>query len=289
MSLSNRSQVLLDYQSPLQNLPQKTNMKNYQAGDIKTMLDSAKSAQIVIPQTSIDSIGAGLALALGLKKKGLDVSVFTTSPTDNNYSKLSGLELLTTELKKNDLTITIEHPVDQIERVSYNDDGGKLNLIVQTKTTSPQIQNDKIFINNGGVMADISFILGDDSTLGTNADIVSKGNWVVISDKQINPAWAKAVIVDPSAPFSEIFSFLLPMIGLEIDMDMGKNLLIGLRVATQSFSVNVSPESFEAGALCLKATQPVPGQPDPLASTPLSAVENKSIPGTNQPNPVSSV
>lgn len=289
MSLSNRSQVLLDYQSPLQNLPQKTNMKNYQAGDIKTMLDSAKSAQIVIPQTSIDSIGAGLALALGLKKKGLDVSVFTTSPTDNNYSKLSGLELLTTELKKNDLTITIEHPVDQIERVSYNDDGGKLNLIVQTKTTSPQIQNDKIFINNGGVMADISFILGDDSTLGTNADIVSKGNWVVISDKQINPAWAKAVIVDPSAPFSEIFSFLLPMIGLEIDMDMGKNLLIGLRVATQSFSVNVSPESFEAGALCLKATQPVPGQPDPLASTPLSAVENKSIPATNQPNPVSSV
>ena len=289
MSLSNRSQVLLDYQSPLQNLPQKTNMKNYQAGDIKTMLDSAKSAQIVIPQTSIDSVGAGLALALGLKKKGLDVSVFTTSPTDNNYSKLSGLELLTTELKKNDLTITIEHPVDQIERVSYNDDGGKLNLIVQTKTTSPQIQNDKIFINNGGVMADISFILGDDSTLGTNADIVSKGNWVVISDKQINPAWAKAVIVDPSAPFSEIFSFLLPMIGLEIDMDMGKNLLIGLRVATQSFSVNVSPESFEAGALCLKATQPVPGQSDPLASTPLSAVENKSIPGTNQPNPVSSV
>jgi len=289
MSLTNRSQVLLGYQSPLQNLPQKTNMKNYQAGDIKTMLDSAKSAQVVIPQTSIDSVGAGLALALGLKKKGLDVSVFTTSPTDNNYSKLSGLDLLTTELKKNDLTITIEHPVDQIERVSYNDDGGKLNLIVQTKTTSPQIQNDKIFINNGGVIADISFILGDDSTLGVNADIVNKGNWVVISDKQVSPTWAKATIVDPSAPFSEIFSFLLPMIGLEIDMDMGKNLLIGLRVATQSFSVNVSPESFEAGALCLKATQPAPGQPDPLASTPISAVENKSVPGTNQPNPVSSV
>jgi len=265
-------------------------MKNYQVNDIKSLLDNAKTALIVVPQTNIDSIAAGLSLALGLKKQAKQVSVFTPQATDNNYSKLSGLELISNQISKNDLTITVDHPLDQIEKVSYNDDGGKLNLIVQTKPTSAQIDNSKINIQNGGSSADISFILGDEASLGQNVDIVNRGNWVIISDQAVNKSWAKATIVDPSAPFCEIFTFLLPSLGIDLDMDSGKNLLIGLRVATQSFSVNVSPESFEAGATCLRATQPLPGQPDPLASTPLEGVENKSgTPGTNKSNPVGSV
>ena len=265
-------------------------MKNYQVNDIKSLLDNAKTTLIVVPQTNIDSIAASLSLALGLKKQGKQVSVFTPQATDNNYTKLSGLELITNQISKNDLTITVDHPLDQIEKVSYNDDGGKLNLVVQTKPTSTQIDNSKINIQNGGSSADISFILGDEASLGQNTDIVNRGNWVIISDRPVNKTWAKATIVDPSAPFCEIFTFLLPLLGIELDMDSGKNLLIGLRVATQSFSVNVSPESFEAGATCLRATQPLPGQPDPLASTPIEGVENKSgTPGTNKSNPVGSV
>lgn len=265
-------------------------MKNYQVNDIKSLLDNAKTALIVVPQTNIDSVAAGLSLALGLKKQAKQVSFFTPQATDNNYSKLSGLELISNQISKNDLTITVDHPLDQIEKVSYNDDGGKLNLVVQTKPTSTQIDNSKINIQNGGSSADISFILGDEASLGQNVDIVNRGNWVIISDQAVNKSWAKATIVDPSAPFCEIFTFLLPSLGIDLDMDSGKNLLIGLRVATQSFSVNVSPESFEAGATCLRATQPLPGQPDPLASTPLEGVENKSgTPGTNKSNPVGSV
>ncbi len=265
-------------------------MKNYQVNDIKSLLDNAKTTLIVVPQTNIDSVAAGLSLAIGLKKQGKQVSVFTPQATDNNYSKLSGLDLISNQISKNDLTITVDHPLDQIEKVSYNDDGGKLNLVVQTKPTSGQIDNSKINIQNGGSSADISFILGDEASLGQNTDIVNRGNWVIISDRPVNKTWAKATIVDPSAPFCEIFTFLLPLLGIELDMDSGKNLLIGLRVATQSFSVNVSPESFEAGATCLRATQPLPGQPDPLASTPIEGIENKSgTPGTNKSNPVGSV
>ncbi|MBU1130099.1 hypothetical protein KKE45_02140 [Patescibacteria group bacterium] len=68
--------------------------------------------------------------------------------------------------------------------------------------------------------------------------------------------------------YCEIFTFLLPMIGLPLDMDSGKNLLIGLRVSTQSFAVNVSPESFEAGAICLRATQPPLDTVQPSADVP---------------------
>jgi hypothetical protein len=80
----------------------------------------------------------------------------------------------------------------------------------------------------------------------------------------------------------------LPMLGLNLDIDSGKDLLIGLRVATQSFSVNVSPETFEAGAICLRATQPdeAPVQ-NPVEATPIENIEksgNLTL-GTNQPNP----
>ncbi|MCL4384389.1 hypothetical protein M1116_02960 [Patescibacteria group bacterium] len=262
-------------------------MKNYNVDSIKQLLSTAKTALVVIPQMNIDAAGAALALALALKKANIDTSVYSPHKTDANYSKLSGLELITDSLPSSDLTISLEYPLDQIEKVSYNDNGGRLNLVVQTKTQAPKIQNNQIMIQSGGSAADISFILGDESGLGQNSAIVEHGNWIFVTPANVSKAWAKATLLDPDAPFSEIFTFLLPMLGLEIDPDSGKDLLIGLRVATQSFSVNVSPESFEAGAICLRATQPAPqGAPAP---TPIESVEtapqSKFQPGTNKPNP----
>jgi hypothetical protein len=79
----------------------------------------------------------------------------------------------------------------------------------------------------------------------------------------------------------------LPMLGLTLDIDSGKDLLIGLRVATQSFSVNVSPETFEAGAICLRATQPEESLPQNGEVTPIENIEKSGniVPGSNKPNP----
>lgn len=261
-------------------------MKNYNVTDIKNLIDSAKSALIAVPVLSIDSVGAALALGLTLKKQGKEVKVYCPQKTDQNYSKLSGLELLTDVLTSSDLMVTLQYPLDQIDQVSYNDDGGHLNLIVKTKSGAPKIDNDKITINNDSSSADVCFMLGDESTLSNATDLTSKGNWIFISPTNIQKSWAKATLVDPDAPFSEIFTFLLPMLGLQLDMDSGKDLLIGLRVATQSFSVNVSPETFEAGAVCLRATQPPENSPI-LNNTPIENVEigGNMAPGTNKPNP----
>jgi hypothetical protein len=263
-------------------------MKNYNVTEIKNLLNNAKTALVVVPQLNVDSVGAGLALALALKKSGKDVKVFCPQKTDQNYSKLSGLELLTDTIVSSDLIVSLNYPLDQIEQVSYNDDGGHLNLVVKTKTNSPKIENDKISVNNDSASAEVCFMLGDETALGANSTITSKGNWIFISPTNINKTWAKATLVDPDAPFSEIFTFLLPMLGLELDMDSGKDLLIGLRVATQSFSVNVSPETFEAGAVCLRATQPTEASlANGVEPMPIQNVEKSGgiAPGTNKPNP----
>jgi nanoRNase/pAp phosphatase (c-di-AMP/oligoRNAs hydrolase) len=269
--------------------PEGKNMKNYNVSDIKNLISTAKTALIVVPQMNVDSIGAALGLAIALKKSGKEAKVYCPTKTDQNYSKLSGLELLTDVISSSDLTVSLDYPLDQIEQVSYNDDGGRLNLIVKTKSGAPKVESNKINIDNDGGNADVCFMLGDELSLGNNTSITNKGNWIFISPTNVTKAWAKATLVDPDAPFSEIFTFLLPMIGLELDIDSGKNLLIGLRVATQSFSVNVSPETFEAGAVCLKATQPeadgVATSPEPM---PIENVEKSAgmpLTNTSVPNP----
>lgn len=230
-------------------------MKNYNVSEVKNLISTAKTALIAVPQLNVDSIGSALALALLLKKSNITTKVFCPQKTDANYTKLSGLELLTDIYNPNDLIVTLDYPLDQIEKVTYNQDGGKLNLVVQTKDGSPKVAESQILISNQASAADINFILGDESLLGTNSNMVTKGNWINISPSVVEKPWAKASIVDQDAPFSEILTFLLPMLGFELTPDAAKNLLIALRVATQSFSINVSPETFEAGAACLRATQ----------------------------------
>jgi len=155
-------------------------MKNYNVTQIKPLLDSAKTALIVVPQISVDSIGAALGLALALKRKNIDTKVYSPQKTDQNYSKLAGLELLTEAASaSNDLVVTLDYPLDQIDQVSYNDDGGKLNLVVKTKPNSPKVDNNSVSINNQSNVADVCFMFGDESSLGVGTTITQKGNWVL--------------------------------------------------------------------------------------------------------------
>ena len=244
-------------------------MKNYRVVEIKNLMASAKTALVVVPHLSIDSLASGLALALSLKKNNIDTKVFCPQKPDANYSKLSGLELVSDNFNQNDLVVTLDYPVDQIETVNYNQDNGKLNLVIQTKPGSAKITQSQILVTNQTGIADINFILGDESLMSVNANIVNSGNWVQISPTNNIKPWVKASLVDQDAPYSEIFTFLLPMIGLNLDADSAKDLLIGLRVATQSFSINVSPETFEAGATCLRATQPLMETNNQVPQTPV--------------------
>jgi len=230
-------------------------MKNYQVSEIKNILGTAKTALITVPQLNIDSVGSALALALLLKKANITAKVFCPHKTDANFTKLNGLELLTDVYNQNDLIVTLDYPLDQIEKVTYNQDNGKLNLVVQTKDGSPKVAENQILISNQASAADINFMLGEETLLGANINMVNKGNWINISGTNIEKTWAKVNILDQDAPFSEILTFLLPMLDLQLTPESAKNLLIALRIATQSFSVNVSPETFEAGAVCLRATQ----------------------------------
>lgn len=266
-------------------------MKDYNVTQIKPLIEAAQSLLVVVPTITVDSLASALALAISLKNAGKKVTVFSPQKPDENYSKLSGLDMLTDTYSNSDLVLSLDYPISQIEAVSYNNDGGRLNLVVKTKSGSAKVDNNQIQINNSASAADLSIMLGDETALGDRANMVNQGNWILITPTPSQKSWPKATLFDPDAPFSEILTFLLPLIGLKLDLDSGKNLLIALRVATQSFSINVSPESFEAGALCLRATQAgAASSQAPLENTPIENIEKAgALPGTNKPNPIATI
>jgi len=124
-------------------------------------------------------------------------------------------------------------------------------------------------------------MFGEEASLSGAATLLDQGTWVYLSNQASEKPWAKVSLFDKDAPFSEIMSFLLPDLGFTIDPKSGKNLLIGLRWSTQSFSVNVNPDTFQAGSLCLAATQSQlikeqQSSPSPSSSSPPSPSQPSS-------------
>jgi hypothetical protein len=275
ISLANQPQVAKKQEQP---------MKNYNTSDFQAQITKSANIQIIVPQLSVDGIASAAALGLALKKHGKTVSIFCPQKPDANYNKLAGLDMLSEPVLNQDLTITLDYPLDQIEKVSYNDDGGKLNLVVQTKPGASKVESSQIAVNNqsGGSVSDLNILFGDPAPLADKS-VLQKSTVIQITSVDTPSFVPASKIFDPDAPFSEILTFLIPMLGLELDPEASKNLLIALRVSTQSFAVNVSPESFEAGAICLRASQLGMEQPPAINTTPIEAVEVK--PGQTKPNP----
>jgi len=265
-------------------------MKNYKVQDLKLALDAAKTVQIIVPQLSVDAIASALALGLTLKKQNKTVNVFCPQKPDANYSKLAGMDMLTEPSLNQDLTVELSYPMDSIEKVSYDYDEsvGKLKLFVVTKSGAPKVENSQInIINESGSTSDLTIVLGDPSTLGDKLVMVQKGVTVQITGVETPAFTATHKIFDQDAPYSEIITFLIPMLQYEFATDPAKNLLIALRVATQSFAVNVSPESFEAGAIALRASQLGLEQSKAAVDAAIpKSTESKEIPPATKPNPV---
>lgn len=231
-------------------------MKNYPLPDIKALVETAQTVCVVVPKLDVDSGAAALALAMLLEKVGKSVTVLASAEPDSSFDKIEAKEKIITNFSQSkNFTITLNYPLDKIERVSYNDDEGKGNIVVEIKPDAQKLSATDLAFSEAGDSFDLGVMLGDETVFSEAQKLTPQGKWLHVSPTPAAKPWATVTLVDQDAPFSEIFAFLLPQLDLALTPAAGKNLLIGLRWSTQSFSVNVNPETFEAGAACLLATQ----------------------------------
>lgn len=231
--------------------------KNYPFDELKQLLDQNPSVTIFLPvNPQFDQVAAALALKLALEKSGKPAAVLSPTPMTVEFSQLVGVDTIG---RQNDtgqnLVISFNYPLEQIEKISYNDEGGKLNLVIQPKVGSPRVEKEQAEFFYEGENQSLQIIIGGDGSL--NLGKLSQGinlNNVVTIRKTPGENYGRLSIIDPYASsYSEIITAIVFNLGFMVDEDIANNLYLGLKKATQNFSSeNVGPDTFEAAASCLR-------------------------------------
>ena len=232
----------------------------YPFNELQQQLSSVRNLLIAFPQkASFDQVAASLALYLSLKKTGKNVHLVSPEPMRVEFSHLVGVDRVTDKLTGGDFVITLDYPIANIDKVSYNDEGGKLNLVVKVKSGSKPITREQtIFDSSGRATYDLIFLIGINQAedlghlLRGNQDLLNKNQVVSINNGASNVGTLNFLNPQASA-CTEIVASIIKTLALPVDEDIGSNLLLGLKRATENFqNPKVNPDTFEAAAFALR-------------------------------------
>jgi len=265
-------------------------MNNFDLTPVEEAIASAQTIAIILP-TSLnqDKVAAALSLYLSLKKAQKEVSVICSLPMTVEYSSLVGVDKIKNKIKGRNLVVAFEYHEDSIEKVSYHIENNKFNLVIQPKEGFPPLSTDKVEYSYLGIQADVILTIGAFSwdNLGQiyfeNKTFFEENKSINFDINPANKQFAKINLVSPEmASLSEMVTLFLSAMKLTIDEDMATNLLLGIKKATQDFSLDKStPNTFEAMSLCLRA-----GGRKPLRESfsPQAKNEVKNLNNTNNLN-----
>jgi phosphoesterase RecJ-like protein len=229
---------------------------------VKELLDKANEILIVTHEhPTFDSIGSSLALFLGLESLGKKVSIVCPDAMTVELSSFIGVDKFAADLSRKNFIISLDYEEGSIEKVSYNIEGNKFNLVIEPRTGHAGFSQDKVHYSSGGTTADLIFAVdtihlgGLKKVFEENRELFS-GKTVVNIDRHPNNAqYGQMNIVDPEASSTaEVVSQFLSGIGVRLTADIATDVLNALYSATNAFQTNhVGAQAFELAAACVKA------------------------------------
>ena len=229
---------------------------------IKTSLTSAQNIVIITKEnTSLDSLAGALALYLSLKNSRKNVSIISPTNLTVEMSDLIGVDEVKKDFGGKNIVISWDYSDGAIEKVSYNIENKRFNLIIQPRENSNfDITADKIDFRKSGINADLIIIVGVDklSTLNTlytqEQEMYSKVNTINLDNNISNENYGKINLISPlSSSISELIGSIIIESGLIADQDTATNILTGIDTTTGNLtSDNLKAEIFEITAWYLK-------------------------------------
>jgi len=210
---------------------------------LKETLNSSKSVFVLLPQNpSFDATAAALALYLSLKEAKKNVTIGSSSQMRVEFGQLIGINKITNKLGNRNLIISFDYQEDSIEKVSYNVEGQKFNLVIQPRSGFPPLDEKSVSFSYEGIEADLMFIIGAVKleSLGQiyerERQAFSNTTVVNIDRNPSNTKYGQINLVDPkTASICEILFKLLVSHSLPVNIDIASNLLRGIEIQTQNF------------------------------------------------------
>lgn len=228
--------------------------------EIQALLTSGKNFLILTHENpELDALAASIALSYCLEQAGKITTIACPTPLTVEYSNLFGIDRVETKIGNKNLVISLDYAEGSIEKVSYNVEGDKFNLVIQPKDGFPPFSPQKVHYSYSGISADAIFVIGaqEFSELGnlyeTNKETFTKIPTINIDYHEENSQFGKINLVSPtSSSCSQIILQIVRMLNLPVDADAASNLLTGIEEATRRFqSRSTTAQDFEAAAFCL--------------------------------------
>ncbi len=229
---------------------------------IKELLEKSQDVLIVTHEhPTADSMGSTLALYLGLTGLGKRVTVACPDPMIVEHSSFVGANKVITSLGKKNFVISLDYVDGSIEKVSYNIEGDKFNLVIEPRPGFDIFNQDKVHYSYAGSNAQVIFTV-DTIHLGGLKKLFDEDKElyatkpVVNVDRHPNNAhYGHTNMVDPQASSTaEVVAYLLNGLGVALTPDIATNLLNAVYGATNNFqNANVNAGAFELAAQSMKA------------------------------------
>lgn len=203
------------------------------SSDVTASLTSASAVVIYLPpDPSFHLVAAGLSVYLSLKSKGTLVDIVCPTPMTVAMNRLVGIDQIKTELPGHNLVISFDYVKDAIEKVSWNVENGKFNLLVQPKAGHQPLSSDNVSFKQAGNSADLVVLVGNASVLDTSQNLPTL-----------------SLIKNADRSLAAETAVLLQETNLPFDQDIAGNLLQGLADETDRFSTATAADFSSAANL----------------------------------------
>ena len=260
---------------------------------IKEILDKATSVLVVTHEHATpDSMGSALALYLGLTAMGKKVTIAAPEPMTVELSNFVGANKVVTEVGKKNFIISLDYVEGSIEKVSYNIEGNKFNLVIEPRPGFESFAEDKVHFQHVGTAADV-VIAVDTIHLGglkklyeEDKDLFATKPVINIDRHPNNVQYGQVNMIDTQASsVAEMVFAVLNGLGVNVTQDMATNLLNAVYAASNNFTSNVvTVNAFELATACMKLgarrfrriTPPMPVGA-PFTTPPAPVVQNPMV------------
>jgi len=217
----------------------------------------SKSQNILVAasqESGFDALASSLALYLSIKKLGKNVSVTAREPTVNDAKSLYAVDKIRKSESQNNLIITVNNAVDNVDKVTYSLEGSVLKIIVHALPNSSGIQKEDLGVDKLDSTPDTIIALGFNSAESLRSEITQEHNIsssahiISINVNETSQKIAQLELNDPNtSSISEIVTNLIKDLRMPINEDIAFNLYSGIKWATKMFEPkDVKPSTFSA-------------------------------------------
>ncbi len=237
---------------------------------LKGILNEAKNILIFIKSASdVDYLAAGLALYLSLSQKGKQVSVVCPDKITVEQSNLFAVDKITDQLGKGGKNLVLSFPYVEgsIEKVSYNIENNRFNLVIEPKSSEYLVKREDIEFYRSGEGSEKFDLIISLGVVDPKEFERFKGNLKIFKESQLvaidnnNPKsrfGSLQIMSSQNGSVSEMIVLLLSRLNMPIDKDIASNLTKGIREKTNNFTNKTCADTFEAVSILMRKSTEKP-------------------------------